>query len=210
MNKKAANKIVEEVIGKCETEEEKEYMEKFWKEIEERERQKKELVEKTDYIKWLENFTKEHPSFSDDTWLYRQDEISKEDYANVCKISRFFSAIERYADKNYISGIPYCRGQYYSIEYNGKVYEIGTIIGQGAVSFCNTEDVDKEATVIKFEELANPSGATRVRTALIENQLKRINDLFNNLVNNKNLNIPIEAIIARSEKVLTELKKKRN
>ena len=96
----------------------------------------------------------------------------------------------------------------YYIEYNGKVYEIGTVIGQGAVSFCNTEDINKEATVINFQELANPFAITKLRTESIEKQLKRIDELFNVLVKDEKLNIPIGAIIERAEKVVTELKKK--
>jgi len=208
MDMKTARRIMDEVIAKCETDDERNIMKNYWEEIEERERQKKDLVEKTDYIKWLEKFTKEHPSFSDDTWLYKQDEISKEDYANVCKISTFFSVIERFADKNYFAGIPCDYGMSYYIEYNGKVYEIGTVIGQGAVSFCNTEDINKEATVINFQELANPFAITKLRTESIEKQLKRIDELFNVLVKDEKLNIPIGAIIERAEKVVTELKKK--
>ena len=206
MDKKNANSLVEDVGQKRETEDKTNWFEDFIEKFQEKERQKMQLVEKTDYIKWLEKFTKEHPSFSDDTWLYKQDEISKDDYANVCKISTFFSAIENFADKNYIQGIPCDWGKYYSIEYNKKVYEIGTIVGQGAVSFCNTKDINKEANIIKFEEISNPSNETIIRNALIENQLERIDDLFKILVNNKNLNIPIEAIIARSDKILTDLK----
>jgi len=208
MDMKTARRIMDEVIAKCETDDERNIMKNYWEEIEERERQKKDLVEKTDYIKWLEKFTKEHPSFSDDTWLYKQDEISKDDYANVCKISTFFSVIERFADKNYFAGIPCDYGMSYYIEYNGKVYEIGTVIGQGAVSFCNTEDINKEATVINFQELANPFAITKLRTESIEKQLKRIDELFNVLVKDEKLNIPIGAIIERAEKVVTELKKK--
>jgi len=224
VDKKNANSLVEDVgqkretedktnwfedVGqKRETEDKTNWFEDFIEKFQEKERQKMQLVEKTDYIKWLEKFTKEHPSFSDDTWLYKQDEISKEDYANVCKISTFFSVIERFADKNYFAGIPCDYGMSYYIEYNGKVYEIGTVIGQGAVSFCNTEDINKEATVINFQELANPFAITKLRTESIEKQLKRIDELFNVLVKDEKLNIPIGAIIERAEKVVTELKKK--
>lgn len=184
--------------------------EKFYERFQEEERQKRELIEKDDYIKWLENFTKEHPMFSDDTWLYKQDEISKEDYANVVKISTFFSLIEEFADTNYISGIPCDCGESYCIEYNGKVYEIGTVVGQGAISFCNTENIDKGANIIKFEELADPSEITCIRTTDIHTEIYRIDNLFNELVNNKKLNIPIDAIITRANKVIAELKKKTN
>lgn len=210
MDKNTTNNLVESFEKNGETSDMQEVAKKFWEEYAVYEKERRELVEKTDYINWLENFTKEHASFSDDTWLYKQDEISSGDYQNVCKLSKLFSAIEAYASKNYIAGTPCDWGEFYSIEYNQKVYEIGTVVGQGAISFCNTEDVNKEATVIKFEEIANPSEATRVRTALIENQLERIDDLFKILANNRKLNIPIEAIINRSEKVLTELKKKEN
>lgn len=179
-------------------------------EYQEKEKQKRELVEKTDYITWLEKFTNEHPSFSDNTWLYSQNEISKEDYANVCKLDMFFSVIYEFADNNYIDGIPCDYGEYYIIEYNGKMYEIGTVIGQGAVSFCNTKDVNKEENLIKFEEIANPPGEIRMRTALIDNQLERIDELFDILLNNKKLNIPVYAIITRANKVLKDIKKKQS
>lgn len=171
-------------------------------------KEQEDMVKKYDYMNWLENFTKEHPSFSDDTWLYRKEEISEEDYKKVCKLSMFFCAIEGLSNKNYISGTPCDHGEYYSVEYNGKVYEIGTVVGQGAVSFCNTENVDENATVIKFEEIANPSEETRIRTALIENQLDRINDLLGILANNKKLNIPIDVIEERTEEVIRKLREK--
>lgn len=204
MDEKTTTRIVNGFKANFDTE----FMKKFFEELEEEEKRKKEMIDAPNYIKWLENFVKEHPQFSDDTWLYKQDEISSEDYENVCRISTFFSAISDFANANYIEGT-YCDyGQYYLIEYNGKVYEIGTIVGQGAVSFCNTQDVNNEATVIKFEELANPSSAIRVRTVLVENQLARIDDLFRNLINNKELNISIEAIAKRVNKALEELEKK--
>lgn len=180
----------------------------FLKRYEAEIKEQQDMVKKDDYMKWLESFTKEHPSFSDDTWLYRKEEISEEDYNKVCKLSTFFCAIEGLTSQNYISGTSCAHGVYYSIEYNGKIYEIGTIVGQGAISFCNTENVDENVTAIKFEEFANPSEETRIRTALIENQLDRINDLFAILVNNKKLNIPIEVIEERATEVIRKLKEK--
>ena len=202
MCKESANNLVQNSENKTRFDDMKV---KIWAEYEEYEKRRRKLVESTDYIKWLEDFTKRYPSFSDDTWLYKKDEISKEDYANVCKISTFFSAIDLYARINYISGIPCEWGEYYSIEYNGKIYEIGTIVGQGAVSFCNTEDVNEQTTVIKFEEITVPSEATQKRTLQIKKELDRIDELLN-LLYTSSLNIPMNAIKVRVESVLQEIK----
>lgn len=216
MDMETAKEMVEVFKEVCKTEEGEKRITSFLERIKREEKEKKELVEKTDYIKWLESFTKKYPDFSDDTWLYKQDEISKEDYANVSKLSTFFSVISDFADKYYIAAhaCDWGSGLSYFIKYNEIVYEIGTIVGQGAVSYCCVTDYDRNLTavgdsiVINFEEIANPLEITRVRAALVENQLERIDDLFNILANNKTLNIPIEAIIERSDKVLKELKEK--
>lgn len=186
------------------TEEGKEYIKKFTEELEKKIKAQNDLVEKDAYIKWLEEFTEKYPKFSDDTWLYKQDEISKEDYANVTKISTFFGAIQRYAEQNYISSMPCDYGEIYSVKYNGKVYEIGTIVGQGAISFCNTVDVNEKALIITFEDIANPSEKIKTRTAVIKKELGRIDELFKEL---SKKGIPLDAIIQRTDDVLGALKK---
>jgi len=216
MDNKTSNEMLKRFEEKMRTKEGQDWMAKFCADVKEQERQKRELVEKTDYIKWLEKFTKKYPDFSDQTWLYKQDEISKEDYENVSKISTFFSVISDFADKYYFpayvcgSGSGLC----YFLKYNDKIYDVGTIVGQGAVSYCYLTGFDKKLTavgnsiVINFEEIANPSDAIRARAAIIENQLERIDDVFKILANNTKLNIPIEAIIDKAEKAIRELKKK--
>lgn len=191
-----------------ETEEGKKYIEEFKTKIERLESKRREVINTDNYIKWLEEFTKEHPTFNDQNWLYRPEEISKEDNQKVDMLSTFYSAIDVYARANYIYPTPCDFGGYYSIGYNGKVYEIGLLIGQGALTFCNTNDVNKNVSVIPFEEIANPTSETIIRTALIENQLSRIDDLFEALCASK-LGIPIEAMIDWTNKVLEELKNKK-
>ena len=216
MNMQTTNNIIGNFKKRFQTQENQEWMEKFLEELEEKEMQRRDLVQKYDYINWLEKFTKKHPEFCDDTWLYKQDEISKEDYENVCKISTFFSVISDFADKHYIPAYVCAGGTglCYFVKYNGIIYEFGTIIGQGAVSYCDTLDSTKITSavsnrfVINFEEIANPSDELCKRTDLIARELRRIDSVFKILVNNKKLNIPIEAIIARSDKVLKELKEK--
>ena len=214
MDMETAKEMVEVFKEVCKTEEGDKRITSFLERVEREEKEKRELVEKVGYIKWLESFTKKHPDFSDDTWLYKQDEIAKEDYVNVCKLSTFFSLIADFADKHYIPASVYNYAVSYFIKYNGIIYDIGTIVGQGAVSYCHTLGRSNQVTeignsiVIGFEELADPSETTLIRTALIENQLQRIDDLYNILANNKELKIPIEAMIARSDKVLKELKEK--
>jgi len=197
-------KNVKEFESFLETKEGKKYMKKFAEDLEKKVKLQKELVEKDVYIKWLEGFAKEHPNFSDDSWLYRPEEVSKEDYENVSKLSSFFCAIQRYAAENYIYSTPCEYGESYTIKYNSKLYEIGTIVGQGAFSFCNTIEINEKATIIPFEEISNPSEKTRTRTAIIEIELKRIDNLFRDL-NQKG--ISSDTIIQRAEATLKKLKK---
>lgn len=187
-----------------ETEEGQKSLKRFVEEIEKKEKAQKELVETDNYIKWLEKFTEEHPNFDDTTWLYFPEKISKENNDRVNQLCDFFTAIDKYAETNYIYPTPCEYGAYYSIVYNGKVYEIGLIVGQGALTFCNTSNINDEATVICFEDIATPSEATLIRTQIIENQLERIDELFRELLVMK---IPLEAILYRADKVLKEFQK---
>ena len=60
---------------------------------------------------------------------------------------------------------------------------------------------------IPFEEIANPTEETLVRTALIEKQLSRIDNIIEELCLNE-LAIPIQAIIEKLDKINSDLKEK--
>ena len=104
----------------------------------------KEIVSNSEYILWLEKFTEKYPSFSDDDWLYKEDEISKEDKMKVYDLQFFIKEIDDYAIRNYIAEQSDNLGfynHYYLIKYNNIGYKISTIIGQDVVDSC--ERIDK-------------------------------------------------------------------
>ena len=56
MDERTANDMVKRFEEKMRTKEGQDWMKNFCEDIEEKERQKRALVEKTDYIKWLERW----------------------------------------------------------------------------------------------------------------------------------------------------------
>lgn len=180
----------------------------FVRRMQEIERRKKEMIETDYYVKWLEAFTETYPRFTDSTWLYHSDKISEDDNKNVESLDKFFNAIEEFADKHYIPYAQCENGISYYIKYNEKIYEIGLIVGQGAVCYCNTIGIDNSVISVDFEEFAMPKDKTLIRTSLIENQLQRIEDLLKQIYSSS-LNMPLYAIQNRVQKVLEELKEKK-
>lgn len=88
------------------------------------------------YISWLEEFTKKFSIFSDDDWLYNPNGISKSDLNNVYKLHLLFEIISNYAENKNIEGKPNAFGVNYTIKNNNIIYEIGIMVGQGTVFFC--------------------------------------------------------------------------
>ena len=173
-------------------------------ELEEKEKIAQTLVSTDDYIKWIENFTKEYPDFTDDDWLYKPDDISKENSEMVEKLSLFFIGIEKYASSNYIYPTSCDFGGYYSVKYNGKIYEIGRLIGQGTVFFCNTKESPEDSSIILFEDILNPTDEIMARTEMINSELDNLEKVLSELFKKE---IPCEAIIGRADKVLYAFKK---
>ncbi len=166
----------------------------------------KELVISEEYIKWLEEFTKKHPTFNDNEWLYFPEKISKEDNEMVQILSEFFSYIENFADNHYIYPSGQVREEYYSIEYNDKVYEIGVVVGQGAICFCNTKDVDEDARIIPYSEILNPT-YTKTLKENVEHNLDELENFLKTLNTRK---VPLGAIEQKIRVVLSELKKEKS
>lgn len=99
-----------------------------------------------DYINWLENFLKIYKGFSDDTWLYEPEAISKEDNENVLNLSLFFEGVKAYATKNSIyPGHEHHQyytfyNEFYLVRYYRCIYKISMMCGQGAEFYCTTAE----------------------------------------------------------------------
>ena len=167
----------------------------------------KELVSNYDYMNWLESFIKEHNgSFRHDEWLYKPDEISKEDLENVNKLSEFFEGIQMYANDNYYYPIPCDYGSYYLIEYNDKIYEISCLNGQGTVFwvYVLTEDtkVLNVQKCIKFKDICeNNPNPWKER---INSNLNNLEKVILGMVSD---NVPVEAIVDNINTVIEAIEK---
>lgn len=153
----------------------------------------------TNYIIWLEEFTKKHPNFSNDTWLYCPEKISKEDYNMVVKLPYFFGLIQKYAEKNFIKAGSEDSGFYemfYQIKFNNVGYKIGLICGQGAFNYCCRYDNAYEK-FIDFNDIINSKKQDNVD--VINEKLEQLSKLVNELIE---LEVPESTIIGKVEKCI--------
>lgn len=122
---------------------------KYFEEIE----RKDNIVKSQEYLNWLCNFVDIHKYFCDETWLYKQDEISEEDYHKVELISTFFHYISQLADEQFIleeSEDGYDTSYYFKAKKN--YYEITTIVGQGAITSIHKIEYDESKDYVLVDE----------------------------------------------------------
>lgn len=85
--------------------------------------------------------------------LYFSEQITKLDYENVNNLHTLFEGIELYAKKNYIYPTKCDFGVYYNIKLDGISYEIGMLVGQGTLFFCNRKPLNKDLEYIDFSDI---------------------------------------------------------
>ena len=132
-----------------------------------------EMLSNTDYIKWLDKFTIEHSSFSDDDWLYFPEKISKEDLEKVNNLHLMYRGIEKYASENYICPTDCDFGNFYKIKLENTGFEIGILIGQGTLFFCNRVQIENQKDFIDFNDILNNKTDDSLTTT--KNTLNEIN-----------------------------------
>lgn len=165
------------------------------------EAKRQEMFSDTNYVKWLESFTIEHPVFSDDDWLYFPEKISQEDNEKVKNLHLFYEGIELYAKKNYIYPTKCDFGGYYNIKLDNISYEIGMLVGQGTLFFCNRKPLDKDLEYIDFNDIMADKKKDGVD--VITEQLK---DLSDKILELHKKGIPLDALIETLDTTLTEIK----
>ena len=113
------------------------------------------LVSNCDYILWLEDFTQTYKTFSTNSWLYAQKEISEESYDNVQKLFLFFNAISNYCYKFYINIEWYesFERERVHIKHNNVGYQLGLVVGQGSFVYVSREEPQDNA--ICFDSIMN-------------------------------------------------------
>lgn len=164
-----------------------------------------EMLSNTDYIKWLDKFTIKHSSFTDDDWLYFHKKISKEDLEKVNDLHLMYRGIEKYASENCIYPTDCNFGNFYKIRLENTGFEIGILVGQGTLFFCNRVQIKNKKDFIDFNDILN--NKTNDSLTTIKNKL---NELSNFIVSLYKSGVPLEAIVFTLDNTLNEINPKNN
>lgn len=159
----------------------------------------KSIVADSEYMLWLEKFTGDHPSFSDDNWLYNPEGISAEDLAKVEELSLFLEGIEEYFSANFYPTYKDEDGNHVLIKFNNVGYNIGIIHGQGSFAYCERATILPEALFIDFNDVMN--NKKRENFDFITGKFAELTHLIEYMLFN---NIPAEHISSAVKKTISE------
>lgn len=162
----------------------------------------RETISSTKYFEWLKEFTKDKDYFGDDDWLYHPEELSNTDRKNVENLYFFYEGIDKYATKNHIYPTNFGYGYFYTIKLDESAFEIGIMIGQGAVCFCKKTKVDDESKFIDFNDIINDKKSKQVD--FINSSLNEIHGM---ILNAYNSGVPIESINGILKDAVNEINK---
>ena len=160
----------------------------FIRDYQRKEQVKKEMITKTDYIDWLIHFTEKYPIFSDNDWLYNEDDIAKEDYEKVQDLPLLFECISSFADRNYYASTVNDWGESYLIKKDDVYMNVGYNAGQGTSFYC--ERTAKKDNSINYYSIMTEN--LPFRTEYIDNKLQGISEELKELI--VNLKVPVEFV----------------
>lgn len=163
---------------------------------------KNETISSTKYFEWLKEFTKDKDYFGDDDWQYSPEELSDTDRKNVENLHFLYEGIDKYAIENHIYPTKFGYGYFYTIKLDESAFEIGIMIGQGAVCFCKKTKVDDESEFIDFNDIINDKKSKQVD--FINTKLNEIRDM---ILSTYNIGVPIEAINGTLKDTIGEINK---
>lgn len=167
----------------------REYVQKERQRLDERKNKIKEIISNNNYINWLQKFTLTYPKFRNDDFINNKDKLEESDLKNIDNVSLLYYGIKDYANSNYI--YPFIDSdfvKYYRIKYNNIGYEIGMIIGQETLFFCERVD-NIDNTFIDFNNII--LNKKEENTKFIE---ERLNELSNTITCLHEQNIPLDII----------------
>ena len=110
-----------------------------------------------------------------------------------------------YSNENYIYPLECKFGNFYKIRFNNIGFEIGVLVGQGTVFFCNRVEIDNEKDFIDYNDIINNKMSEN--TLLIKNKLNELSDLVVSLYDS---GVPLEAIIIALDDTLTKIENQNN
>ncbi len=145
--------------------------ERYLAQKEEREKRKNEITSSLDYIKWLAEYTKTHPEFTNDL----QD---KENAENIESLDLLYDVIDSYARDNYKYPYKTKWGYYYVLEYEGNYFKIGRLSGEYTIYYCIKTEKENYHT-IDFLDIVK--GKVSPETALIIFKMKKLELIISEL-----------------------------
>ena len=157
----------------------------------------KKIVSNTDYIDWLENFSKDNDYFRLE-WIrfYLNNTIrnSKENYENIMRLPVLYAAIEKYANRNYMYAKHHEWGVYYLIRYKNFIYEIGILLRMENSYYykrieLTDENLEEYKGYIDFYDIINDK--VQPKTGYIDERIQRIKEVINIALND---DIPADAV----------------
>ena len=176
----------------------------FFDDLLENRKHRKEFVEKlmfsSEYIDWLESFTNEKGSFSTNSFLDGEGDLTNQDKANVQDIQILFEETQEYCDENYLMPTKTDYGSFYSIQHNGVGYFIGFDSSQGASFYCTRLD-EPEEDALEFKYII--SGVKLPKTVRDEYRLEELSELMEKLFDE---GVSIGAITNTTENTLNKIK----
>lgn len=115
---------------------------------------KEDKVRSEEYINWLFDFTNKHNFWSDDDWLYKQDELSKEEYENTTLLSYFEGYIDALSNEQNLLYEDEDGDKINYFKLKNNFYKIYTYFGQGAITSIHKlkEDEIDGVIFVKLDE----------------------------------------------------------
>ena len=175
-----------------------EFIEKMLEKVKKRNEFRENIMYSTEYIDWLDEFSKKQGAFSNDT-----KDVSEEDKENVEKIELLVEIVSEYAETNYIEPTYVDYGAYYSIQHNGVGYNIGVDTGQGTSFYCVRLEKPIEGS-LEFKHVM--STVKLPKTLLIEDKLDQLASLIEKI---SSQDVPLSAIQQTTEETVQKIKVKR-
>jgi len=170
--------------------------------MENREERIKNLIANTDYIEWLNEFTLINGDFYENDWEYSKTKLPKKEMENVRKLGDFYSAINKYAERNYIYPEADKFTRFYRVRYNTNMFNIGGIFGQGVEFFCARQDLDDDTKYLDIEDVIN--NKVQPNKPVIE---KSLDQLSKKIITLHEDGIPYKAIEDTLNDTLIKIKK---
>ena len=157
----------------------------------------------TEYVDWLENFSKGKKIITTDDYKHDEESLKEKDNLNVYLLEALFELIDDYSEANFIEPIVTKYGQYYKIKHNGIGYEIGIDVGQGTYFYCQRQEQADDDS-LEYKKLM--SSVKLPSTIIVETKLEELTNYIEQLIED---DVPLNAIKNTTDNVIKKVKVKK-